>query len=132
MQFRLIDTYGNALAEAAHTVQFDALYHDPLVPLGEWPGTQATYRVARNEADQPCVFLTLDFQPDEIVRSDVHRFMALDRNGSGDDKARQQAETMLANARSEIEADLDSAKRHLSREAEETARILADRILDRA
>jgi hypothetical protein len=92
LQFRLIDTYGNALAEAAHTVQFDALYHDPLVPLGEWPGTQATYRVARNEADQPCVFLTLDFQPDEIVRSDVHRFMALDRNGSGDDKARQQAE----------------------------------------
>ena len=47
-------------------------------------------------------------------------------------QARRQAESMLANARSEIEADLDSAKRQLTREAEETARILADRILDRA
>ena len=47
-------------------------------------------------------------------------------------QARRQAEAMLVNARSEIEADLDSAKRKLTREAEETARILADRILDRA
>lgn len=47
-------------------------------------------------------------------------------------QARRQAEVMLANARSEIEADLDLAKRQLSREAEDTARILADRILDRA
>ena len=46
-------------------------------------------------------------------------------------QARRQ-ESMLANARSEIEADLDSAKRRLTREAEDTAQILADRILDRA
>jgi F-type H+-transporting ATPase subunit b len=47
-------------------------------------------------------------------------------------QARRQAEALLANARSEIEADLDSAKRQLTREAEDTARILADRILGRA
>ncbi|WP_375259810.1 hypothetical protein, partial [Citreimonas sp.] len=92
LQFRLLDTYGNALAEADHTVAFEVLYHDPLVPLGEWPGTQSTYRVGRDDDGRPCLFLTLDFQPDEIVRRDVHRFMTAEAGATDTDKAARQAE----------------------------------------
>ena len=46
-------------------------------------------------------------------------------------QARQEAERMLADAGKEIEADLVSIKEQLTREAEDTARILTDKMLGR-
>lgn len=90
LEFRLLDTYGNALSEASHTSRFEVLYHDPLVPLGEWPGTRATYRVDTDGSGAPNLYLVLDFQPSEVVRPEVHHYLTL--AVGNDDKARQQAE----------------------------------------
>ena len=87
--FRLIDTYGNALAEAAHSGLFPALYRDPLVPLGEWPGTRLTYQVRKDDTGGAVLMLVLDFQPGEIIRPDVHQLTVL--AAGEDDKAQQQA-----------------------------------------
>lgn len=77
LQFRILDTYGNALDDESHRRAFSALYHDPLISLGEWPGIRAAYRVAEDGTAGPAVILGLEFDPESIVRPDPEDLMAV-------------------------------------------------------
>jgi hypothetical protein len=106
IQLRLLDTYGNSLKSAEHTLPLTMLYHDALIAPGQWPGLRTTYRVTTNPADQSAQFiLAMEYDPGEVIRSSVHAYLPKSA-GSNADKARTQAENAIASY-TIIKAQLD-------------------------
>jgi hypothetical protein len=69
--FRLIDIYGNPLPDVEQA-NITPLYQDPLVSIGQWPGTYTNYNFQPSHANaEASLVLTINFDPESIVPSGI-------------------------------------------------------------
>jgi hypothetical protein len=81
--FRLIDIYGNPLPDV-HQSNITPRYQDPLISIGQWPGTYVNYSFQSSlKSGEASLVFRINFEPESIVPSGAYGSPASPPEASG-------------------------------------------------